>query len=164
MRLAEYYQYYRAVKYGEFVSTVLTHRLKRFWIIFPYRGMTAYEWQLGRLWGQVVHLYGGGWQHWWQPNRWSINWQSKEDGEDMPKLREFFWPGPDETFSPDLFSAVVCLLALLVTCSFSYAVGMALRDGLVPWDLIGVSACCFLITWFLWRLLWGPSDWSSHDR
>lgn len=42
-----------------------------------FRGETAYEWQIGRLYGRWVHLYGGHWEHWWQLSRWSIHWEQR---------------------------------------------------------------------------------------
>lgn len=37
------------------------------------RGATAYEWQVGPLWGGIVHLWGGGWnwKHW---RRFYVRW------------------------------------------------------------------------------------------
>ncbi len=57
----------------------MSEQRKPWWKIFilPRRGCAAYEWQIGRIYGRVVHLYGGHWKHWWQLDRWSIHWEYK---------------------------------------------------------------------------------------
>jgi hypothetical protein len=44
-------------------------------LVLPRRGPTAYEWQIGRIYGSWCHLQGGLWKRWWQLSRWSIHWE-----------------------------------------------------------------------------------------
>lgn len=43
------------------------------------RGATAYEFQIGRLYGGWCHLYCGWWRHWWQLDRFHFFIESKEE-------------------------------------------------------------------------------------
>ena len=39
------------------------------------KGAAAYEWQIGRLYGRIVHLTGGEWNSWKIWKRFSVRWQ-----------------------------------------------------------------------------------------
>ena len=43
-----------------------------------FKGATAYELQIGRLYVKVVHLMGGGWK-WHSTNRISFGWETDDD-------------------------------------------------------------------------------------
>lgn len=40
-----------------------------------FRGATAYEWQIGKLYGRIVHLTGGRWNSWKVWKRISFGWE-----------------------------------------------------------------------------------------
>jgi len=37
-------------------------------------GPTALEVQIGRFYLRWCYLFGGGWKHWWQADRWGFEW------------------------------------------------------------------------------------------
>lgn len=43
------------------------------------KGATAYEFQIGRLYGRFVHLMGGGWKWYTLLGRMSLGWEAKEE-------------------------------------------------------------------------------------
>jgi hypothetical protein len=46
-------------------------------IYLPIKGETAWEWQIGNLWGRVVHLRNNYWSSWFMLERVSIYWTDK---------------------------------------------------------------------------------------
>lgn len=54
------------------LRSYILRRLFNCWL----RGATAYEWQIGRLWGRITHLDGPYWR--WKPwRRFSIHWEPR---------------------------------------------------------------------------------------
>ena len=59
--------------------------------------VTAYELQVWKIVFRWIHLKGGFWRHWWQPDRFSVerkrplteaSGESKQGGETKPKTNE----------------------------------------------------------------------------